>query len=91
MCTLEWRAAERQWPGGHGDEGGVTTLSKEGGRGQPGKQGLEATAQVLVFPLRARHVSTAGHEPDSHKKTPRGAATWRAKNKERRVCPEGTH
>lgn len=38
---------------GHGDVSGVTTLSKEGGCGQPGKQGLDATAQVLAFPLRA--------------------------------------
>lgn len=97
MCALEWRAAERQWPGGHGDEGGVPTLSKEGGRGRPGKQGLEATAWVLAFPLRARHVSTAGHEPNSHKKTPRGAATRREKGVPRRdplggameVCPRG--
>lgn len=53
----------------------MPTLSKEGGRGRPGKQGLEATAWVLAFPLRARHVSTAGHEPNSHKKTPRSCYT----------------
>lgn len=75
---------------GHGDVSGVTTLSKEGGCGQPGKQGLDATARVLAFPLRARHVSTTGREPDSHRKTPSGAATWRAKNKETRRC-DGTH
>ena len=76
--------------GGHGDVSGVTTLSKEGGRGQPGKQCLDATAQVLAFPLRPRNVSTAGRDPDSHKKTPSGAATQRAKNKETRRC-DGTH
>ena len=28
------------------------------------KAGPDATARVLAFPLSARHVSTAGHEPD---------------------------
>ena len=69
--------------GGHSDVRETTTLSKEGGS-------LDATVRV-GFSSECKAYETAVHEPDSHRKIPRGAASWRAKNKEARVGPGGTH
>lgn len=63
QCAL-WSAGRQRdsGRGGHGDVSGVTTL-QGGWAWAARKAGPDATARVLAFPLSARHVSTAGHEP----------------------------